>query len=476
MLAQFKRLGADSLLYAFMNVGTKLIAFIMLPIYTNFLPPAKYGVLDIVDKWTAMLTFLIIFGTDSALSFYYFETKDSEKRIQHVRNVMYFRLFVVGVLALAVLLGGPAISQLIFDDPGYVNLLYISIATLLVDSITIVVLMVMRFDFKTKKVVFYTVSKMLLMAVFSYFFLKYFMQSAEGILWGRFAGFGLIFLLLLSTSAKYLKPKVDFALMKDMLKYAAPLVPASLAFWVIANSSVFFLRAFQSMEEVGIYGAATRLAMIITLLTSGVQMAWRPYSMSLKDKETSPLLFSKIYMLLLLVGMIGIMSIATVMPYIIPILGKGYFESYKYVAFLSAAVFLNFYYLIISSGLFFTKKTSYISVAFGIVAVVNTILNITLIPIFSIWGAVASYVISYMLAVVFVFRKSQKEYYVPVSFSKMVFLFMSMIAAVLGIIYVQENGLGWSYQLLAWLVVLLAIGVSRVDKDLKRKAAEAPVQ
>ncbi|KAF6509670.1 hypothetical protein GS8_3201 [Geobacillus stearothermophilus] len=40
MFSAFKRLGADSLLYAFMNVGTKMIAFLMLPIYTSYLSKA----------------------------------------------------------------------------------------------------------------------------------------------------------------------------------------------------------------------------------------------------------------------------------------------------------------------------------------------------------------------------------------------------------------------------------------------------
>lgn len=472
MLAQFKRLGADSLLYAFMNVGTKLIAFIMLPIYTNYLPPAEYGVLDIIDKWTAMLTFLIIFGTDSALSFYYFETKDEGKKLEHVRNVMYFRIFIVALLGIIVLTAGPYISELLFGDAGYVRLLYISIGVLFLDTILVVVLMVLRFDFKTKKVVIFTVGKMLLVAILSYLFLKYFVQTPEGILLGRIVSSAIIFLLLLSSSIKYLKPKISFPSLKELVKYAAPLVPASLAFWVIANASVFFLQAFHSTEEVGIYGAATKLATVITLLTSGVQMAWRPYSTSIKDKENSPLLFSKIYMGLLLMGIFGIMAIATVMPFIIGILGKDYYNAYQYVALISAATFLNFYYLIISAGLFFTKKTGVISITFGIVAVINTVLNITLIPVFSIWGAVAAYLIAYMTAIVFIFRKSQQAYYVPVSFGKMAFLFVNMTAAVISIIYVQELELNYIYIALAWLYMLLVIGISRVDKDFRRKSME----
>jgi O-antigen/teichoic acid export membrane protein len=470
VLAQFKRLGADSLLYAFMNVGTKLIAFIMLPIYTHFLSPEKYGVLDIIDKWTAMLTFLIIFGTDSALSFFYFDTKDKEKRLEFVRNVMYFRLMIVSILALIIFSAGPWISEVILGSSQYVNLLYLSIGVLFIDSIILVVLMVQRFDFKTKKVVIFTVGKMLLIAILSYLFLKYYVQTVEGILLGRIASVAVIALLLLKTSVQYLKPKISLSTLKEILKYAAPLVPASLAFWVIANASVFFLQAFHSTEEVGIYGAATRLATVITLLTSGVQMAWRPYSMSLKDKKDSPILFSKIYIGLLLIGIIGVMAIATVMPWIIGILGKEYYHAYQYVALISAATFLNFYYLIISAGLFFTKKTTVISVTFGIVAIINTILNLVLIPPFGIWGAVIAYLVAYMTAIIFIFRKSQEAYYVPVSFGKMAFMFVNMIAAVVAIVYIQEMELNGLYILLAWAYLIFILLISRIDKDLRRKA------
>lgn len=475
MLAQFKRLGADSLLYAFMNVGTKLIAFIMLPIYTNFLPRENYGVLTTIDSITSMLTFLVIFGTDSALAFYYFETKEKEKKLEYVRNVMYFRLFIVGILGLLVLISGPLIAEMILGSPQYVNLLYLSLGVLFVDTMIIVILMVMRFDFRTKRVVIFTVGKMFLIAILSYLFLKYFITSAEGILLGRLVSVILVLIPLIFTSSAYLKPKINFDSLKEVIKYAAPLVPASLAFWVIANVSIIFLGKFQSMEEVGVYGAATRLATVITLLTSGVQMAWRPYSMALKDKKDSPLLFSKIYVVLLILGIFGVMAIATIMPFIIGILGKDYYHAYQYVALISAATFLNFYYLIISVGLFFTKKTSTISITFGMVAVINTILNFVLIPKFSIWGAVAAYLLAYMVAIVFIFRKSQQAYYVPVSFGKMAFLFLNMLIAVMAIIYVQVQGLNGMYIAIAWFYLIVVTAASRVDKYFRRQTSETPL-
>jgi O-antigen/teichoic acid export membrane protein len=469
LLSQLKRLGADSLLYAFMNVGTKLIAFLMLPIYTGYLTVAEYGVLDIMDRITSMLIFLVIFGTDSALSFYYFDTKNEHKKLEYVRTVMYFRLFIVFILFMIAVVFGEWLAIEFFDNASYQSLFYWGAGVLFFDTMVVVMLMVFRFDFKTIRVVIFTVLKMLLIAVISYLIIRFLNRSPEGVLVGRMVSNALVFFMLLVFGWKYFKPTFSFQAVKEILKYAAPLVPASLAFWIIANSNAFFIKHYGTLEDVGIYGAATKFATVITLLTSGVQMAWRPYSMSIKDKEDSPVLFSKVYYLILLVGIFGVMAIATVMPWLIQILDPNYSEAYKYVALVSAATFLNFYYLIISVGLFIQKRTSIISYTFGIVGVVNIILNILLIPPFGVWGAVAAYLLSYLSAITFIFNRSQKLYFVPVSFLKMSLLFLSMILSVVGIIYIQETAIPDGWILAGWIFLIAVILVSRVDKDIRKR-------
>ena len=472
VFSQIKRLGADSLLYAFMNVGTKIIAFIMFPIYTSFLPnPAEFGVLDYIDRITSMLTFLVIFGTDSSLAYYYFDTKDKEKKLDYVRSVMSFRLLGVLIIGIVVAIGGPFLSKTLLDDDSLYFLLYISMGVLALDTVVALVLTVLRYEFFTKKVVFYTVLKMLLIAVLSYWFLASFSASVDAILYGRLVAGAIVLLFLLKPTIKYLRFSFDKTILKEILAYAAPLVPASIAFWVIVNANSFFLKEFTSFREVGIYGTAIKFATLITLLTSGVQMAWRPFSMSLKEKKDSSILFSKIYYLILLGGMVGILSIATLMPWIITLLGESYFEAYQYVAILASVTFLNFYYMIISVGIFFSKKTKLISYAFGFAAIINVILNVVLIPQLSIWGSVAAYLLSYMVAITYIFYKSQQLYYVPVSFMKMAYLFVTAIIAVAGIVYIQETNIQDYFIIYIWIAYIVLVLVSRVDKDLKGKKA-----
>ncbi|WP_078431787.1 lipopolysaccharide biosynthesis protein [Metabacillus halosaccharovorans] len=473
MLKNLKRLGGDSLLYALMNVGTKLIAFIMMPIYSYLLPLGEFGYIDIIDRWTTMLTFLVFLGTDSALAFYYFDTKDEKRRKIYSQNVFVIRLAMVLVIFLLVLLIGPLVASSILPAENGVYLLLLSIGVLFFDTITALVLTVMRFEFKTVKVVVLTVTKMLLIAVGSYLFLKLVVQSVEGIMYARILTGLLIFLLILKPLSKVVTFKLNREVLKDLIKYGLPLVPASLAFWIILNSSSFFLATMKSPEEVGIYGAAAKFAALITLVTSGIQMAWRPYSMSIKDKPNNKELFSKIYIIIFLLGIIGVFVVATIMPYVILLMEDSYHSAYKYVALISAATFLNFYYLIISIGIFFTKETKVISYIFAIAAGLSIVLNFILVPAFSIWGVVAATLISYTFAIVFIFRKSQKLYYIPFPSIKVGLLFIVMIAGVIGITYVQENQLSLWYVAAIWGAFLLSIGATRIDKELRKKTVEA---
>lgn len=471
MFSQLKRLGADSLLYAFMNVGTKLIAFILFPLYAHYLVDTSLvGLLQMVDTTVSMLTFLVIFGTDSALAYYYFEYKDKEIREKYVRSVMTFRISIVILLFVVFLIGGDWLSALILESAGYSQLFYIALGTLCLDTVITLVLTILRYEFHTKRVVFTTIGKMLLIAVVSILFLMFVWTSLEGILVARLISVAIIVLVLIKPVRVYLKPLFDKVILKKILVYAAPLVPASLAFWIIANANNFFIRAYGTLDDVGIYGTAIKFATFITLLTSGIQLAWRPFSMSLKDKKDSPQLFATLYAAFLLIGSFGVLALATFMPWIILVMPENFRIAFQYVAPISIATFLSFYYMIVSTGIFYSKQTKHISIAFGIAAVVSIVLNFIFVPHLTIWGTVISYVAAYCLALFMVFRKSQKLYYVPFSGFKMAWTIFWLIAATLGIVYIQLHELNSWLILGVWIVFIILVLLVRMDKYfVKRK-------
>ncbi|WP_391120273.1 lipopolysaccharide biosynthesis protein [Psychrobacillus sp. L3] len=471
MFSQLKRLGADSLLYAFMNVGTKLIAFALFPFYTHYFPdPAEMGVLGLIDRNFNLLTFLVIFGTDSALAFYYFEYKDKETREKYVRSVMTFRLTIVLILLLVFFAGGDWLSTLLFNSTKYTFLFYIAFGTLFLDTIISLVLTILRYEFKTKRVVLTTVAKMLLTAIFSMLIIAFIWTSLEGVLIGRLISVAIIMLVIIKPVSVYIRPLFDWEILKKILIYATPLVPASLAFYVISNANIFLLNEYSTKINVGIYESATKFATFITLLTTGIQLAWRPFSMSMKDKESSPKLFSSFYAIILLAGCFGVLTLATIMPFVVLMLSENYQSAYAYVAPISIATFLNFYYLIVSTGIFYSKQTKHVSIAFGIAAIISIVLGIVVIPMYDIWGAVIAYVVPYCVALFLVFRKSQKLYYVPFSGFKMAWTIFWLIAATVSIVYIQVKDLNSWLIAGVWIGFIVLILLIRMDKYfVKRK-------
>ncbi|MER2009801.1 MAG: polysaccharide biosynthesis protein, partial [Psychrobacillus sp.] len=86
------------------------------------------------------------------------------------------------------------------------------------------------------------------------------------------------------------------------------------------------------------------------------------------------------------------------------------------------------------------------------------------------WGTVISYIAAYCIALFMVFRKSQKLYYVPFSGAKMGWTIFWLVAATLGIVYIQLHALNSWLILGVWIVFILLVLLVRMDKYfVKRK-------
>ena len=466
MLKQLKRLGGDSLLYAFMNVGTKIIAFVMLPIYTTFLSTEQMGIFDLLEAALAVITFLVIFGTDNALAYYFYQVTEEEKKIDYVKTVVTIRIFIASIFFISFVVFGSIFSELLLGSDKYKDMFLLLGIVLITEALITVILTYYRFIFKSKKVALLTVFKLLLVAIFSYLLLRYSNWKVESLYLGRIASGFVLLIILVRPLFKFFTLKVDFQLVKEIIKYGAPLVPASLAFWVITFSNRIILSKFTTFGDVGVYGVAVKIATMITLLTTGIQMAWRPYSMNIKDEPNAKDIYAKVYYIILGIGIVGLLAIASVSPFIVQILApqEGYREAANYVALLSLGSFLSFYYLIISVGLFLEEKTAIVSKYVGISAGISIVLNLLLIPYFKIWGATAALVISFVFVNIFIFKKSQEVYYVPVSIRKLVGVLINGCIGILAIVMIYINDLNIIFILIPWIYVFFSFYVMGFHK------------
>ena len=66
MQLSIKNLSIDTLIYGFGNVFTRLITFLLLPLYTNILTPSEYGIITIIYVFMGFMNIIYHYGLDSS--------------------------------------------------------------------------------------------------------------------------------------------------------------------------------------------------------------------------------------------------------------------------------------------------------------------------------------------------------------------------------------------------------------------------
>ena len=125
-----KKIGQHTLIYSVGNILSRMIGFFMIPVYTHYLTPGDYGVIELLDLTTYFISMVIGVGMSHAILRFYYEYQDQEQRNQVISTAFIFTLGIL-VLALAVLYPlSQRISQLIFGTVQYRPYLQIIFATM----------------------------------------------------------------------------------------------------------------------------------------------------------------------------------------------------------------------------------------------------------------------------------------------------------------------------------------------------------
>src|ERR1700733_3771926 len=99
---ELKRLTRHTAIYGLGGLVSRILAVILLPLYTNYLPTNAYGKVEIVTAGAAVLAILLQLGIASAFFRFYFDTKDPAEKLVVVRTSFWFTM---GMSTLGLVLG-----------------------------------------------------------------------------------------------------------------------------------------------------------------------------------------------------------------------------------------------------------------------------------------------------------------------------------------------------------------------------------
>jgi O-antigen/teichoic acid export membrane protein len=119
----------QTVVYGIGELLSRLVSFLMIPLYTQFLTPADYGVVGLVD--TALNLLAIVGGARLAAGIYrfYHKADDSRDRNAVISTALCLVAVTYSLLGAGVAVAAPSVSRLLFDSPEHATSLRIAAAT-----------------------------------------------------------------------------------------------------------------------------------------------------------------------------------------------------------------------------------------------------------------------------------------------------------------------------------------------------------
>jgi O-antigen/teichoic acid export membrane protein len=411
---QLRRLGRHSAIYGIGGLVSRIIAVLLLPLYTRYLTPSDYGQIETLLALTTVMGLVLRAGITSAFFRFYFDVEDDDGRLRVLRTSFWFTMGG-GTLGLTLLLlFASPLSTLLFGDADAANLVRAAgvalWATVNYEQMTSLFRVEERsvaFVCASLANVFITIAVTLLLVVSLE-------KGAIGVIVGNFSGTLIVYLALLGYRREQLGLQFDRGLLREMNRFGIPLVPTALFLWVTNFSDRFFLVKLADVAEAGLYSVGVRVASAMVLLLTAFRMAWPAFAYSIKDEREARRTYAYVLTYLTVVTAWVALALTLLSPWLVDLLAAPRFaDSASVVGPLAFATVSYAAYIVIAIGVGRARRTQFNWVVTGAAALVNVALNLALIPPYGMMGAALATVAAYTTMAVGMAWWSQRIYPVP---------------------------------------------------------------
>jgi len=461
MAEQMKKLAKETAMYGVSSILGKFLNWMMVPLYTYVLASsADYGIVTNLYAWTALLLVMLTYGMETG--FLRFANKNKEE----AGKVYSTTLVSVGITSTVFALTCIIFSHPIANAMGYANhseFIALLGTVVALDAFGCIPYVYLRYINRPIRFVALNLFAIFVNIFFNIFFLvicPWLETKAPNLInWFYKADYGVgyvfianIFSTVLVTIALLfdvfvVKFEFDKALLKKMLRYSLPLVILGIA--GIMNQTLdkilfpFLMHGKTGEAELGIYGATSKIALVMTMFTQAFRYSYEPFIFAQKKDKNSLETYAdamKYYILIALFIFLGMVLYMDIFKYVI---------KYNYWVGLKVVPIVMFSFIF--QGIFFnlslwyklTDKTMYGACFSVIGTVIIVVLNIVLVPVYSYMGCAWAAFVCYFTIMVISYYYGQKH--MPIKYDLKT---IGLYTAVTIILYVISLYINTPYRIL----------------------------
>ncbi|HET8564922.1 MAG TPA: oligosaccharide flippase family protein [Solirubrobacterales bacterium] len=417
MSGYLRRLATTGAAYTAASILSKVIAVVLLPLYTRYLTPSDYGAAEVLFAAVVSASIVVRFGLiEAILRFYYREDEDGAAVVRS----SFAGLFWLSTLGALVLLpfAGP-LSEALLDEsaPGLAR---IAIGGLWVLTMWEFMLTLFRLEERARAYFLTTLLNVLASIGLTVVLVVGLEDGARGLLIGSYAAGGAFVIGLIAWQWRRLSLRFDRALLRRLFRFGVPTMPAEVSLYLLNFVDRLIIVRSLGLAEAGLYSLAVKFAQAVNVLVRGFQLAWPPLAYSIRDDDEARGVYARVVTFFVAGCAFVVTGMWLFSRWIVRALAAPeFFGSYEAIGLISTAVTLYALYLVLVVILGRTGRTEFNFPAAIGALIANVALNLALVPAMGITGAGLALVISYLVVLALMYAFTQRLFPVPYEWGRL---------------------------------------------------------
>lgn len=404
------RVGRHTLIYAVGILLSRALSVVMLPIYTRYLSPADYGVLELIGMTLEVIA--ILAGAQIALGiFRYYHKAESEEERNGVVSTALLGLGISYILVGAITLSAAApISRLVWGSADNAGLLRIAAVAFMLQSLLTVPLAYARV--RDRALLFVSVSavKLLITLGVNLWLVVQLRWGVAGVLWSSIAANLIVGGWMVVWVVREVGLRASRRATRDLLRYGLPMMATWAATFIVTYGDRYFLQAIGGSDIVGLYGLAYTFGFMVAMIGYVPFMqVWEPKRFEIASRPDRDALLADGFVYLNLMVVSVALGIALFVDDLLRIVSAPAFHSAaQLVPLILVAYVIQGWTSIQDTGILVRERTEFVSLANWIAAIVALAAYALLIPRYLGLGAAVATVIAFAVRHVIVYSISQR--------------------------------------------------------------------
>lgn len=407
-----KFLAKHSIIYGIGNFMGRIVSFLLIPVYTRFLSPHDYGIKELVALSTDVIGILLATSISSAIYRFYFEYEDTKER----NEVISTAIIAIGIIGLAALSGlyfcTDFMATYILDNSNLNYFFMISFTSMWFQSLNNIGYNYLRANQQSLKFVGLSFAKMIVTISLNIYTVCILKIGVLGILISTLTTSILVNFLFMIPLVIRIKLRFSLTKFKEMIKFGLPVVPSQLGAFVVHLSDRYFLKAYSSISDAGLYSLGYRFGVLpANFISEPFNQTWQPRRFELYKQDESEKIFGRIFTYFLCLIVFAGLGVSVLTKDLLMIVADPKFwPAYRVVPIivLASTVFSLHYHL--NMGILIAKKTKYLAYINFSNAFLITGLNFWLIPRYGVFGAAYATLFAFLYKIVLTYYFSSRYY------------------------------------------------------------------